>query len=248
MNPAKRRRLDATASALSKPFRSPLRVTSSNRQSTVEIAKTDYADNQATTPVKSEHNKAVPSKLATWNPSRELEGEQDITKLQKEYAALSQQLRKLRQDFDVVEQARQLRAAGREEKLNKAILKWRDVARDAADEVFESASKRVNDMGGLQAWQKNTLAASSQNRLSDWFDDKEQQPSSDAVEGFGDDITGGLQSDSLAADEAAGEAEEEVTSLLCIQTLSAPANRSVAVFYYGRNASTAQRRPRSSRL
>jgi len=221
MNPAKRRRLDATTSTLSKPFRSPLRVTSDIHQSADPVAKRDHADSQATTPAKTEQLKAVPTKSATWSPSRELDEEQDITGLQKEYAALSQQLRKLRQDLNAVEQAQRLQAAGQEEKLNKAILKWRDIARDAADEVFESASNRVRDMGGLQAWQKNSMTASTQDRFSDWYDDKEAQSSSDAVKGFdGDIIDGDVKEDSLTAKQEATEEDNEAVSQLFMHTAS----------------------------
>ena len=178
MNPAKRRRLDATASTLSKPFRSPLKVTSSHRTA-LQNAKKEHADHQATTPCK------IQSATSTL-PTNHVE-KQDITELQREYAALTQQLRKLRQDLDAVEQAHRIQSTGQEEKLICLVSKWRTIARDAADEVFESASSRVKDMGGLHAWQKNAISSFDQDHPSGWYDKKRDRSSSDSVDSSQED-------------------------------------------------------------
>ncbi|KAK5945599.1 hypothetical protein PMZ80_002804 [Knufia obscura] len=215
MNPAKRRRLDATASTLSKPFRSPLKVIP-NHQAAIPNEKNDHADNQATTPCQALPATDAPTKLPTSSPTKHPDEEVDITELQKEYSALSQQLRKLRQDLDAVEQAHKIQSTNQEEKLNRLILKWRDVARDAADEVFESASSRVKDMGGLQAWQKNSMINSSQDRFSDWFDNKEEQPSSDPVDGFEESANNHFQeSSTLNEGDLAKEEEVSCSSNTC---------------------------------
>lgn len=245
MNPAKRRRLDATASTLSKPFRSPLKVIPNN-QAAVPNAKNDRTDNKATSPCEVKRTTASTTHPS---PSNDLEQEQDVTELQKEYAALSQQLRKLRQDLDIVEQAHRIQSNNQEKKLNEAILKWRSIARDAADEVFESASTRVKDMGGLQAWQKNSMSTASQDRSSDWFDNKEEHPSSDAVDGSEETTTSShaLEDSAAVNDEESQEEREQVWKLHnCVLCLAA--DKTTAVVHDGRNASTAQYRSRSISL
>lgn len=204
MNPAKRRRLDATASTLSKPFHSPLKVTS-NHQTAAYVAEQLHADNQPIT--------AVPPKRGTSDSRENPDQEQDITELQQEYAALSLQLRKLRQDLDVVEQAHRIHSTNQEEKLNALILKWRNIAQDAADQVFASVRDRVKDMGGLQAWHNNSLTNSHQDRLGDWCDNKEERASSDPVDSFdGDAADNQVQAGSCAVNGEEPEEEKEVVS------------------------------------
>lgn len=175
MHPAKRRRLDATASTLRKPFRSPMKVPADNSASSKPIV-TDNLDQQRPdpspspalsivhdSPTKASKPSSSPSKLTLkTGPSQPID---EINLLQKQYSALTQELRRLKQDLDVAEQARKLHLSGQSQQLDHLISKWRDVARSAADEVFDHTSSRVKDMGGIQTWQKN-IRESSQS----WFD------------------------------------------------------------------------------
>ena len=241
MNPAKRRRLDATASTLSKPFRSPLKVTA-NCQPTNLIAKADDADSQVSTFLKSGSSTAVSARPAASSWSKKPGEEIDVTSLQREYAALSQQLRKLRQDLDAVEQAHQIQSTNQEEKLNAATLKWRNIARDAADEVFESASNRVKDMGGLRAWQKHSISNSNQDRFSDWCDTKEERPSSDTTDAFDEHTTKSNTREHMPViDQENNEEDKEVVcQLSSALRLALLANNCAAIFHHGHNATAAQ--------
>ncbi|MBA7491043.1 hypothetical protein ES702_01588 [subsurface metagenome] len=177
MNPAKRRRLDATASTLRKPFRSPLKVPADDPASpkptvtsNLDQQRPDPSPSPALSrsrvhdsPIKPSRASQSPNKLASkHSPSRPID---EVVILQKQYSALTQELRRLRQDLDVAEQARKLRLNSQTQQLEHLISKWREIARSAADEVFDITSSRVKDMGGIQAWQKNTQESSQS-----WFD------------------------------------------------------------------------------
>ena len=184
MNPNKRARLNADVAILSRPFRSPLKA---NADKKVQPSKTVTNSDDCST----------------------LIGSTNVIDLQREYASFGQQLRKLRQDLDAVQQASKLHSSNQEEKLNNAIQQWKSIARDAADDAFVVASQRVNNTGGLQAWKKN-----SQNR-NDWFDRENpgDHPSSDGV-----DALEQYQTEQQPKDEDQEE-DEEVSHISCLSNL-----------------------------
>lgn len=61
--------------------------------------------------------------------------------LQREYTALSRQLTSLRQSLDVVQQALKIEADNRDVEIQNLMAKWRQVVRDAAEEIFESSKE-----------------------------------------------------------------------------------------------------------
>ena len=78
----------------------------------------------------------------------------DNQDLNKHRSALSQKLNKLKQSLEVTEQALQIETTGQDDQLLTLIGKWRNIARDATDELFLEAKERVDRMGGLTAWQR----------------------------------------------------------------------------------------------
>lgn len=175
MNPAKRRRLDATASTLRKPFRSPLKVAIDDQTSRRPGAKSNL-EQQTPAPSPSQasslnHNSSTERSYTSCSPTKSTSTDNpscstgEITILQKRYSALTQELRKLRQDLDTAEQARKICSSRQSEQIDRLTLKWRDIARSAADGVFEITNKRVKDMGGVRAWQKS-IQESSQSWLA----------------------------------------------------------------------------------
>lgn len=164
MHSYKRRRIDAanvSASTLSKPFRSPLKVNDALKNKSPDKVVSD------TSPVKAKSSSqpdgtssraaqkqtaSLPSLLRQSTNGNVADDE--VTALQKEYAALTQRLRSLRQDLDAAEQAIQIRSLQHEDKLQSSAERWREIARDAAEDVFVAADRRIQDMGGLRAWQQ----------------------------------------------------------------------------------------------
>lgn len=175
MNPAKRRRLDANASTLRKPFRSPLKVPISgqathrpNTTSNLEQQIPDSIPTIGSSPVHGSTVKRSQPKYSPSRPSSTVEPStltSDVTTLQKQYSALTQELRKLKQDLDVAEQAQKLRVNNQGKQLKCVTAKWRDLARSAADQVFEFSRERIKEMGGIRTWQQSTQESSQS-----WFD------------------------------------------------------------------------------
>lgn len=175
MNPAKRRRLDANASTLRKPFRSPLKLPISGqaayRPDTTRNLEQQTPDSIPTIGSSPLHDSPVEKSQPKYSPSRPSSTVElstltdDVTTLQKQYSALTQKLRKLRQDLDVAEQAQKLHSNSQGEQLKSITARWRDLARSAADQVFEFSCERIKEMGGIRTWQQSTQESSQS-----WFD------------------------------------------------------------------------------
>ena len=184
MHLAKRRRLDESASVLSKPFRSPLRVDSkSQNQPTIHSAHTESvqtseltdADNNCSLPQPTE---IPPQSSTTPAPIRRqtalTSSSPDSSRydpvylsLQKEHSALLLQLSKLRQSLDVAQQAVKIQSSNQDAELEVLIAKWKLVSREAAEEIFRGAKERVNRMGGVGAWREK-----SRQRPQGWDEDE----------------------------------------------------------------------------
>jgi hypothetical protein len=145
MHPAKRRRLEQTQITLNKPFRSPLRTTT--KVVGDESSFTSNSSNLPGTTAPALHHASPAQTSSPSLASISWEG-------QSQYALLTHKLNKLRQSLDTAEQALQIVTSDQDNQLEALVTKWKSVARDAADELFIDAKARIDEMGGLEAWQR----------------------------------------------------------------------------------------------
>jgi hypothetical protein len=163
----KRRRLNdgvsASASALSKPFKSPLRA------GTIPPVEAG-ADPLATA---SRPLTTNPTRTATRKPApKHSTSDPQYLALQKQHSALHLQLRQLRQSLETAQQALKLESSPTTATdLESIIHKWKLASRSAAEEVFHSAKERVDRMGGVGAWR-----AQSRKEPASWDETDQQQP------------------------------------------------------------------------
>lgn len=174
----KRRRLAYGSSALSKPFKSPLRAGVGSRDdvhTAVDINKhRDPGSDQAAITNSSRprvQSTTIHAKKPTpIRPSQDhLRKDEQFVHLQKEHSALILQLRKLRQSHDTAQQALEIASSCTDAELEALISKWKLASREAAEEVFRDAQDRVNRMGGMRAWRERSMR-----RLDRW--DEAVQP------------------------------------------------------------------------
>ena len=173
---AKRRRVDLVNSTLHKPFRSPLLArpsapsTSTPSKASAKpapasspltflshdegdgdraVANTTGSTSAATTTTP--RNRSIPTRplrrpLFT-SPSSS--GDKELQAARKTNAALTAQIRSLRESNQTMAQALALEAnPKRDEDLQESIRKWTLAARDAADALFGIAGDKVNALGG----------------------------------------------------------------------------------------------------
>jgi Swi5-dependent recombination DNA repair protein 1 len=153
---SKRRRIDSAASTLSKPFRSPFKGPQTGRGTIARREPgTGQAQNQgAAHRARLSAISQKPSCENTWESTSaaNLGADIDIISLTKLQRALERQLRELREELDVAEQARKIEikskkpeAGGRNDgELLDLIIRWKTASRDAADELFGGVKDRVN--------------------------------------------------------------------------------------------------------
>ena len=165
MHPVKRRKLDAVNSILTRPFRSPLRISTNNASTQSDAIDEQTPKRQkASVPVT-----ATPTQLRTSTaadhggqlplaPARALQpsqaGPANADTLPKEYATLARKLTSLRQSLDTVQQALKVETSNQSSDLDALIRKWRSVVRDTSEELFEDAKHRVGNRGDVQNWLK----------------------------------------------------------------------------------------------
>ncbi|KIW11661.1 hypothetical protein PV08_10963 [Exophiala spinifera] len=175
MHPAKRRRLDQSAASLTKPFRSPLRKLSSNRSHKGELSSPETrlqeATNKSSPPVTLSHDadktSASPVVSKSTNPDRQIHLCLDRRGHQKQHVALSLQLKKLSHSLELAQQVLHIETSQQDVQLRSLISKWKKVARDVAEQLFEEAKERIDEMGGFKAWQDRSREDA---RL--WHDDQ----------------------------------------------------------------------------
>lgn len=195
---AKRRRLEQASTALSKPFKSPLRrptptvkeekttpkpeesekydtsyikPTESATENTQAPLPTPPPTNQLPTPP---HNRKRPSLgqrpgLTTRKP---VPTDPEVANLQKQQREVQSRLSNLRSELDTVQQALRIESSNKEEELEALICKWKKVSQDAAEEVFSGAQERISRMGGVKAWRermRNDDARWEQEEMETWF-------------------------------------------------------------------------------
>ncbi|KAK5051530.1 hypothetical protein LTR84_003182 [Exophiala bonariae] len=143
MHPAKRRRLDHVQVKLNKPFRSPLRTT----KNTVDNHNSVITSNSGNTPTDSITNASNVLQSSPTKASNPI-----VTNTTEK--GLTQKLKQTTQALDTAEQALQIITSGQDIQLEALITKWTHIARDAADELFIDAKARIEDMGGIEVWQR----------------------------------------------------------------------------------------------
>ncbi|KAL4799034.1 hypothetical protein BDV19DRAFT_385714 [Aspergillus venezuelensis] len=179
----KRRRLEQASSALSKPFKSPLRrdtpaptvkqeasspglegvaapkpsqqseIPSSTRESSYSPAATPRSASSLPTPPPT--RKRTLLGVGRPIPSRPSAiTDPEISNLQKQQRELQSRLSTLRSELDTVQQALRIESSNRHEELETLISKWKKVSQDAAEEVFTGAQERISRMGGVKAWRE----------------------------------------------------------------------------------------------
>lgn len=168
---AKRRRIDAASNTLSKPFRSPFKTPFRSPLNTFSSDSTQShtAASPNPTPILSERTPNVPSlpAPATTTPGRvsrakktfaspvattALNADPDIAPLLRAQRDLEQQLRDLKEELEIAEQARKIERESLKRdpsgevdgELVELIEKWRSASRQAAEELFGKVRDRVN--------------------------------------------------------------------------------------------------------
>ncbi|KAE8384162.1 hypothetical protein BDV23DRAFT_191943 [Aspergillus alliaceus] len=180
----KRRRVESATSALSKPFKSPLRrppqvagTQHDAKPKEENNAPPNPSLNQQTVdrrnqPVASTSASLSPDKTSTPSPlsleSRKRRADSNhltpskkpifsdpvILDLQKQQRALQSRLATLRSELDTAQQALRLESSAKDAELQSLIMKWRSVSQNAAEEVFAGAQERVARMGGMKGWRE----------------------------------------------------------------------------------------------
>lgn len=171
MNSAnKRRRLNDNAAILSKPFRSPLKLNDRQSKTSAHGANDEKRELPSPSQMQGKHQAVddANSPAIRSEDKSSLTPEKDVVQLQREYAALCQQIKHRRQTFDVLQRALTIRTSDQREKLDKSIVKWQIIAREVADEVYASMNAQVKDMGGLQAMKKQ-----SQDFANEWSNERQ---------------------------------------------------------------------------
>lgn len=179
----KRRRLEQASSALSKPFKSPLRrptpavkeentnprpeeveapdatsikPTESTESTSANIQPplpTSTPANQLSTPP---HNRKRPplGQRPGFATRKPMPTDPEIANIQKQQREAQSRLSNLRSELDTVQQALRIESSNRDEELEALIAKWKKVSQDAAEEVFSGAQERISRMGGVKAWRE----------------------------------------------------------------------------------------------
>ena len=116
------------------------------------------------------------------NGGNKATSDRDVVTAQKKQRSLEQTLRNVRADIDTLEQALRIERRRQQQqvkhcgeagdskdidenssgpklqsggaRLESLIAKWRDVSRQAAEEIFEGARERISRMGGVSAWRE----------------------------------------------------------------------------------------------
>ncbi|ERF70871.1 hypothetical protein EPUS_02393 [Endocarpon pusillum Z07020] len=165
----KRRRLNDGASALSKPFKSPLKAATRpfedgerDGEKAVDTNNGQEQKKDLTATIHSSHLDAHPTTASTGkstptDPSTDhLKEDSILHVLEKQHSDLIFQLNRLGQNLDTAQQALKIASSSADTELENVITKWKLASREAAEEVFRGAKDRVNGMGGVGAWRERS--------------------------------------------------------------------------------------------
>ncbi|KAJ5184485.1 hypothetical protein N7491_007650 [Penicillium cf. griseofulvum] len=217
----KRRRVNA-ATALSKPFKSPLhrpepRNTDDTPSKSAASRTPDDTKFPATlTTAEPETMSNPPSPTATsvsprrrrtlqlFPPSPFQTSDPEVLELEKQYRSIKAKVDAVIAKLETATQARDLETNPRYIEIPTLITKWRLASQDAADEVFVGAKERVNRMGGLAAWKEQTKRNATR-----WEFDEERREREHIDEDGGDDNLGAEDSSGHLTNKNNGEYESE---------------------------------------
>ncbi|PQE15933.1 dna repair dds20 mei5 protein [Rutstroemia sp. NJR-2017a BVV2] len=174
-----RRRIEAANNTLQKPFRSPFKTPFKspllNRNSLNTPTSASVSTSTPSKPVNSPLSLSTPvatpialasrasaarAKKTFASPvsSAALNADPDIAPLVKMQRDLERQLKEVKQELEVVEQARKIERDSGEGDIDGELVrlceKWREASRGAAEELFGKVRDRVNRMGGPRAWKE----------------------------------------------------------------------------------------------
>lgn len=161
----KRRRLNDASSALSRPFKSPLKAAIRPEEAegkTADASEDQHRENDPAAITDSSRLSTHPIRTPARKPTPKHSSPDHLKKdpqffaLQKQHSALLLQLSKLRQTLETAQQAVQIESSSTDAELETLITKWRLASREAAEEVFRGAKDRVNRMGGVGAWREQS--------------------------------------------------------------------------------------------
>lgn len=184
MSSAKRRRLNEVSTTLAKPFRSPLKKPVDTSRSPALENKNDLhlSESVQLTTSQAQNNPSEPPATSLprtqesdpvfrqyhlrTSPIRSTIATQDaeIVALQKQHSALILRLGQLKQLLDTGQQALRIESSGEDIDLKQLTVKWRTIARGAAEEVYKSMKEQFDQVGGMTAWQEQFQTPSVQSR------------------------------------------------------------------------------------
>ena len=196
---AKRRKLNESSGALTKPFVSPLRkdnakgrtLEASNNAGNLPYQPSTFAHtvkavspviprfttpkNSVTTPAKS-----VPvRKQPTFNDSKRTTDPAELAAL-KALTSLELQIRSIRNEIDTLKQAQQIRSTTTDADLEDLAQKWKSASQCAAEELFGTVKERVCRMGGVAAWRESEKKKYERSNGLGEFAQEEEEADDDA--------------------------------------------------------------------
>ncbi|CCU81500.1 DNA repair protein Dds20/Mei5 [Blumeria hordei DH14] len=184
---AKRRRIHAANKTLSKPFRSPFKPQilspDASSLSSNPVSRYDANDevspnnitsagsnlitkNQSLRSISSSNTKLgrrfKPMISSPLSSTSLLKNDHDIAPLLQNQRKLENQLKDLKKDLEVAEQAKKIEQESYKKnpegeidgELNELITRWTLASRQAAEELYCIVKDRVNSMGGPRAWKE----------------------------------------------------------------------------------------------
>ncbi|KAF7871639.1 hypothetical protein EAF04_003746 [Stromatinia cepivora] len=191
---AKRRRIEA-ANTLQKPFRSPFKTPfKSPLIKAPPNTRASTAAATASTPLSSKSsisypvvsipspNTATCIKKSFTSPvsAAVLNADPDIAPLLKEQRELEKQLKEVKEELDMAEQAKKIERDSKAKdkdgngeidgELIQLCEKWKGASRLAAEELFGKVRDRVNRMGGPRAWKE--MQKRQQEYQNNWDQDE----------------------------------------------------------------------------
>lgn len=177
---AKRRRIDAASSTLSKPFRSPFKAplkspvktqpsnasTQASASATLRTSTSTLSEETPTLPFLSAPtlNRASRPRKTFSSPvaSAALNADPDVAPVLRTQRDLERQLQELKEELETAEQASKIErdsfkrdpSGEIDGELVDLIKKWKEASRQAAEELFGKVKDRINRMGGPRAWKE----------------------------------------------------------------------------------------------
>jgi hypothetical protein len=206
MHAAKRRKLDQPPASLNKPFRSPL-----PKQSRAQLQPSETPSRLKSSILSSTNNDAL---NVDQNPTNTCTAAQEVldeNDLRRQQSLLSIRQTQTQQSLALVESALQILANNKPDELDKLIIRWRQIAQDAADDVFSSIKERIDRMGGYAAVQRRAAEDAKA-----WNGENQWPPTKLNVEGKTDadvdsGLTGGIEGHDSGSNEGALDSDNKVS-------------------------------------